>query len=152
MNGTPEIRQNETADHGDGELDPREAALIVEQTAMQARRQFETASPVAAVMGAAVFLFGYGALWWSMRNQHVYKGRAGWSVAVLYGLIAVSAVVGVRFVRHATAGVSGRARRQMQAQGIAVAVAGIGAWTVQGALNLGVSFKVVYGTTGRRCR
>lgn len=99
--------------------------------------------------GAGVFLFGYGAVWWSMRDQHVYTGPAGWSIAVLYGLIAISAIVGGAVFRRATNGVGGRARRQMQAQGAAIAAAGIGAWVFQGALRyLGVSFKIVYGVYG----
>jgi hypothetical protein len=148
MNGIHDTSETESADAG-GALDPREAALIVEQTSIQARRQFDPSSPLAAVFGAAVFLFGYGAVWFSMRDQHVYKGPAGWSIAVLYGLIAVAAVVGGRAARRATAGLGGRARRQMQAQSAAVAAAGVGAWVVQGALRyLGVSFKIVYGVYG----
>jgi hypothetical protein len=148
MNGTHDTDDTATVDEG-GELDPREAALIVEQTAIQARRQFDPSSPLAAVLGAGVFLFGYGAVWWSMRDQHVYTGPAGWSIAVLYGLIAVSAVVGSRVSRRATTGVSGRARRQMKAQAAAVGAAGVGAWVVEGALRyLGVSFKIVYGVYG----
>jgi hypothetical protein len=149
MTGTRDPNQIETVDE-EGELDPREAALIVEQTAIAARRQFEPSSPLAAVVGAGIFLFGYGAVWFSIRNQHPYKqGPAGWSIAVLYGLIAVSAVVGSRVMRRATAGVSGRARRQMQAQAVALVGAGIGAWVVEGALRyLGVSFKIVYGVYG----
>jgi hypothetical protein len=146
MNGTPNI--DEALDEG-GELDPREAARIVEQTAIAARRQFEPSSPVAASLGAGVFLFGYGAVWFSMRDQHVYKGPAGWSIAVLYGLIVVAAIVGSRITKRATTGVSGRARRQMQAQAAAVLASGAGAWVVEGALrSLGVSFKIVYGVYG----
>jgi len=76
-------------------LDPREAAKILEQATKQARRQFDPHPPLAVVVGAAgVFLFGYGAVWWSMRDQHVYTGPALWSLVVLYGLIAVSAIAG----------------------------------------------------------
>jgi hypothetical protein len=149
MNGTQDVGETEQVDGGGGDLAPQEAALIIEATALQARRLFETSSPVAAVIGAGVFLFGYGAVWWSLRDQHVYTGPAGWSLAVLYGLIAVSGLVGRRFLRQATTGVSGRARRQMQAQAAAVAAAGIGAWVVEGALRyLGVSFEIVYGVYG----
>jgi hypothetical protein len=148
MNGTHDKEETETVDDG-GELDPREAALIVEQTAITARRQFEPSSPLAVVLGAGVFLFGYGAVWLSMRDQHVYKGPAGWSLAVLYGLIIVASIVGSRVSRRATTGVTGRARRQLKAQAAAVAAAGVGAWVVEGALRyLGVSFKIVYGVYG----
>jgi hypothetical protein len=148
MNGTHESEQTGTVDDG-GELDPREAALILEQTAITARRQFEPSSPLGAILAAGVFLFGYGAVWLSMRGHHVYKGPAGWSLAVLYGLIVVAGVAGSRVSRRARTGVSGRARRQLQAQAAAVWAAGIGAWLVEGALRyLGVSFKIVYGVYG----
>src|ERR1017187_6463021 len=115
MNGTDDTGQADIADEGD-DLDPRQAAAIIEQTALRARRQFDPSSPIAAVLGAGVFLFGYGAVWWSMRDQRVYTGPAGWAVAVLYGLIAISAIASRPVVRRATAGIGGRARRQMQAQ------------------------------------
>jgi hypothetical protein len=149
MNGTRDTDETGTLDD-DGELDPRQAALLVEQTAIQARRQFEPSSPIAAMLGAGVFLFGYGSVWLSLRNQHPYKqGPAGWSIGVLYGLIFVSAIVGSRVTKRATTGVSGRARRQMQAQVAAILAAGIGAWIVEGSLRyLGVSFKIIYGVYG----
>jgi len=146
MSGTHDTDPAGITENGD--LDPRQAAALIEQTAISARRQFEP-SPIAAALGAGVFLFGYGAVWWSLRDQHVYTGPAGWSIAVLYGLIALSGVVGIRVSRRATAGVRGRAVRQMQAQAAAVAAAGIAAWTVQGALRyMGVSFAIVYGVYG----
>lgn len=84
MNGTHDADQAGSADEG-GELDPQQAAVLLEQTAIRARRQFEPSpvEAVAAVVGAGVFLLGYGAAWWSMRDQHVYTGPAGWSVAAL---------------------------------------------------------------------
>jgi hypothetical protein len=112
-------------------MDPREAAKILEQTKRQARRQFDPQSALAAVVGAGVFLFGYGAVWWSMRDQQVYSGPAGWSLAVLYGLIAVSSIVGGVALSRANAGVSGRARRQRQAQAAAIVAAGVGAWVIR---------------------
>jgi len=148
MNQAGDANQIGTAGEGAG-LDPREAARILEQTKRQARRQFDPQSSLAAVLGAGVFLFGYGAVWWSLHDQHVYSGPAGWSLAVLYGLIAVSAIAGGLTAGRANTGVSGRARRQMQAQAAAIAAAGVGAWVIQGALRyLGVSFEIVYGVYG----
>lgn len=149
---TTTVADNEYDGENDDEntvLDPREAARIVEQTAIQARRQFEPASPKTALLGAGVFLFGYGAVWFSMRDQRVYTGPAGWSIAVLYVLIIVSGIISSRVFWRATTGVTGRARRQSQAQGAAAAAAGIGAWVVEGALRYrGVSFEIVYGVYG----
>jgi hypothetical protein len=112
MNETPET--DETAmDDQDGVLDPREAALILEQTAMTARRQFEPSSPLGVVLGAGVFLFGYGAVWFSMRDQHVYKGPAGWSIAVLYALIISAGIAGSRLSRRAVVGGSCKPRPRL---------------------------------------
>lgn len=146
MSGTQDADRADFTD--DGDLDPRQAAALMEQTAISARRQFAP-SPIAAVLGAGVFLFGYGSVWWSLRDQHVYTGPAAWSIAVLYALIVISGVVGVRLSRRATVGIGGRAVGQMRAQAVAVAAAGIAAWTVQGALRyLGASLAIVYGVYG----
>jgi hypothetical protein len=142
---------NEAASAGEeAGMDPREAVKILEQAERQARRQFDPQPPVAVVVGAAgVFLFGYGTVWWSMHDQHPYTGPTLWSLAVLYGLIAVSAIVGSVVFNRAQSGVGGRARRQQQIQGVAFAAAGIGAWVVEGALRYrGVSFEIVYGVYG----
>src|ERR1700716_26451 len=131
-------------------LDPREAAKILEQATKQARRQFDPHPPLAVVVGAAgVFLFGYGAVWWSMRDQHGDNtGPALWSLAVLYGLIAVSAIAG-SVASRAKSGVSGRAQRERQAQRAAFAAAGIGAWVVEGAVRYrGGRVEIVYGVFG----
>jgi hypothetical protein len=148
MNAASDTNQIGAAGEGAG-LDPREAALILEQTKRQARRQFDPVSPLAALAGAGAFLFGYGAVWWSMRDQQVYSGPALWSLAVFYGAMAVGGIVAGVVSRRANAGVSGRARRQQQAQVAAIAAAGIGAWVIQGALRYrGVSFEIVYGVYG----
>jgi hypothetical protein len=62
-----------TADEGGG-LDPREAATLLEQTKRQAQRQFDLAPPLLTLIRAAVILLGYGAVWWSVRDQHPYQG------------------------------------------------------------------------------
>src|SRR5437588_668837 len=94
MNEAGDTNQAASAGEGAG-LDPREAAKILEQTKRQARRQFDPQSSLAAVAGAGVFLFGYGAVWWSMRDQHVYSGPAGWSPAVLYGPLGAWGLTGL---------------------------------------------------------
>jgi hypothetical protein len=141
---------NQIGASGEGAvLDPREAARILEQAKRQARRQFDPVSPLAALAGAGAFLVGYGAVWWSMRDQQVYTGPALWSLAVFYGAMAVGGIVAGVVSSRANAGVSGRARRQQQAQTAAIAAAGIGAWVIQGALRYrGVSFEIVYGVYG----
>ena len=147
MNPAGDTNQIGTAGEGSG-LEPREAARILEQTKRQARRAFDPQPPIIAVAAAGFFLFGYGAVWWSLRDQHPAV-PALWSLAVFYGLIVIVAIIGSLVFPRPTAGVGGRARRQRQAQGVAVAAAGIGAWVFEGALrHLGVSFEIVYGVYG----
>jgi hypothetical protein len=151
MNAAGDTNQIGAVGEGAG-LDPREAATILEQTRRQAQHQFDPVTPLAVVAGAGAFLVGYGAVWWSMRDQQVYTtGPALWSLAVFYGAIAVGGIVAGVVANRANAGdrVSGRARRQQLAQGAAIAAAGIGAWVIQGALRYrGVSFEIVYGVYG----
>lgn len=149
MNVISDSSQSDSRGEGTA-LDPREAAKILDQAARQARRQFDPQPPLVVVVGAAgVFLFGYGAVWWSMHDQHPYTGPTLWSLAVLYGLIAISAVGGSVVFNRAQSGVSGRARRLQRTQAAAFAAAGIGAWVVEGALRYrGVSFEIVYGVFG----
>ena len=138
-----------TQDEG-GELDPAEAARILEQTRRQARLAFDPESPVVAVVVAAFFLLSYGTVWWSLRDAHPAV-PALWSLAVFYGLFAVLGIVAGTANSRATAGVglSVRAKRQQFALGAAVGAAGAGAWVVEGALrHLGVSFEIVYGVFG----
>jgi hypothetical protein len=149
MNAAGDTNQIGEAGEAAG-LDPREAARILEQTKRQAQHQFSPVTPLAVVAGAGAFLFGYGAVWWSMRDQQVYTtGPALWSLGVFYGAMAVGGIVAGVVANRANAGVSGRARRQQQAQAAAIAAAGIGAWVIQGALRYrGVSFEIVYGVYG----
>ena len=139
-------------DEEGGVFDPREAATLLEQTARQARRQFAPQSAMGAVVGAGVFLFGYGAVWWSFHDQHPYgSGPALWSIAVLYGLIALSGIVGGVFLARRNAGISisRQARRQQQVESATIGAALVGAVVFMGALRyLGVSFEIVYGVYG----
>ena len=151
MGETLDTTGSATDDEG-GVFDPQEAARILEQTAKQARREFEPKLALGAVVGAGVFLFGYGAVWWSFHDQHPYgSGPALWSIAVLYGLIALSSIVGgvVLARRNAGISISRQARRQQQVQSAAIGAALIGAAVFMGALRyLGVSFEIVYGVYG----
>lgn len=146
--GTTESAPDDEA----GVFDPREAARLLEQTTKRARRQFEPQSVLGAVVGAGVFLFGYGAVWWSFHDQHPYgSGPALWSIAVLYGLIALSGIIGsvVNTRRNAGISISRNARRQQQVQAAAIGAALVGAVVFEGALRyLGVSFEIVYGVYG----
>ena len=133
----------------ESELDPQQAARLIEQTSREAKRQFGYwQSPWLTLAGAAIFLAIYGTLWLSVRGQYPYKGPTGWALLIIYSLIIVAAIA-FRVVagpRRARQGVSGRSRRRETYLGAAVGSAYIAAFVFMGALRyLGVSWAIVYG-------
>ena len=98
------------------------------------------------LIGAAVVLLAYGAVWWSVRGQHPYSGPSGTALAVLYTTLIVWVVVVAVVFRRATSGVSGRSRRQQGADGAAFGTIWIAVYVFQGALHhAGASHAIVYG-------
>jgi len=145
MNGTRDMNESGTAGNGDA-LDPAEAARLLAQTRREAHRQFDLHPPlVSALMGAVVF-GGYLALWLSVRGQHPYTGPSGAAIAAVYSAVVVVIAASARILRRATAGVDGRSRRQMKAQGVAVVAAYVASAAFQGALHHdGAGHWIVYG-------
>jgi hypothetical protein len=131
---------------GEGAMDPREAATLLEQTRREAQRKFDLSSPLLSVLGAGVVLVALGAVWLSVRGQHPYKGPTAAGLLVMYGILVCWIGVVVTFRRRATAGLSGRSIRQQRAYGAAVLTALVGVSVFQGVLKHdGVSLAIVYG-------
>ena len=145
MNGARDMNESGIAGNGDA-LDPAEAAKLLAQTTREAHHQFDLHPPlVSALMGAVVF-GGYLALWLSVRGQHPYTGPSGAAIAAVYTAVVLVIAVSARILRRATAGVGGRSRRQMKAQGVAVVAAYVASATFQGALQYdGAGHWIVYG-------
>lgn len=146
MQGAHDIDQTTGADDG-GELDPREAAHLLAQTGREAQRQFNL-SPlwISALMGA-VILVAYGALWFSTRGQHPYKGPSLGVVALVYAAVAIAIAASVKVYRRATGGVTGPPVRQQQLEGVAILVSFVlGSPVLQGAMkHYHASDAIVYG-------
>ncbi len=145
MMGTRNTDDIATSDDGGG-LDPREAARLLEQTRREAKRRFDMRSPLLSLLGAAVVLCAFGALWLSVRGQHPYKGPTAAGLLVMYGILVCWISVVVRANRRAMAGLSGRSVRQQRAFGAAVVTALVAVSVFQGVLKHdGVSNAIVYG-------
>ena len=145
MNGTRDTGETTTPDAEDG-LDPREAAALLAQTRRSARRQLEVQKPLVMLMQAAAVLGIYGAIWLSVRGQHPYQGPSGEALAIVYAIVAVSGLVAGLSRRRASAGVSGRTRREGQFMGAAVVVAWTAVYVFMGGLlHDGYSHAVIYG-------
>jgi hypothetical protein len=138
---TPE---SEAGDEGK-ELNPREAAALLRETKLRAQRQFDVWPPFLLLIGAVIFLVGYGAVWWSVRGQSPYVGPSGWALAVMYGSIVVWVVAVTSVVRRATSGVSGPSvKRRDYRLGYLIII--IAYSVFQGALyHAGASHAIVYG-------
>jgi hypothetical protein len=136
--------RNTTAESGGG-LDPRQAAVLLDQTTLRARRQFEPNPPWLLAIRAVLALGVYGALWLSVHGQHPYAHptAAVIPVGVAVGIVNVVATAAV--AKRATTGISGRPRLR-PAEIALMAVVWVGVFVAMGALaGAGVSNTIVYG-------
>jgi hypothetical protein len=139
-NGSTELPDNDQA------LDPRQAVLLLDGSTRDARRQFDPRPPVFMVLMAVVILAAYVVLWLSSKGQHPYRGPSPGAIGLIYGVVAITAVLSARLYRRATAGVSGTSIRQQRIDGIALGLSVFGSPLVQGALyRYHASDTIVYG-------
>ncbi len=144
MNGTDEQQTPKTDD--EHQLDPREAAVLLDQATRQAQREFSLRPPLLTVIRAAVVLLGYGALWWSVRGQHPYVGPSRGAILGVYAAVIFVIVLSAAVFQRATSGVTGPSKRQQRAYAAAYGTAIIATAMFQGALHyIGVGPVVVYG-------
>jgi hypothetical protein len=109
MNGTRDTDQTGGADNG-GELDPRQAATLLEQTTQQARRRLEPYPPWLTAIRGILVLAACGTVWLSVRGQHPYQhpGTTAVVVVIAFGVLNLGVTLAV--ARRRTSGVSGRSR------------------------------------------
>jgi hypothetical protein len=144
MNGTRDTNQAGTADNG-GELDPRQAAALLEQTRLRARRQLEPYPPWLLVIRAVMVLAACGTVWLSVRGQHPYQRPTNTALFVLFGFVVLNFVATIGIARRATTGVRGRSRLR-RGEIAVMAFVWVGVFVVMGALaGAGVSNAIVYG-------
>jgi hypothetical protein len=142
MNATPDA----TAAGNGGSLDPQQAAALLHQTTLQARRRLQPSPPWLLVTRAVLVLIALGAIWLSVRGQHPYHGPTSADGAVIVAFVVVNFVATITVRQRALAGVRGRSRlRPVEVTTLALAWVAVVAVTV--ALSgAGVSF-VDYPTT-----
>ena len=106
MNQTPD-----TAAAGNGgAFDPQEAAALLDQTTMHARRKLEPAPPWLLATRGVLVLAALGAIWLSVRGQHPYRGPTAADIPILVGFIVLNFAATVTVRQRAVAGVSGKTR------------------------------------------
>lgn len=127
-------------------FDPADAADLLVRARREARRGFETRTPIVGLISALVVLVIYGLLWLSVRDQHPYSGPSGAAVGWAYGVLACSIVISVTAYRRAIRGVSGRSRHEDAVAWLAVGVPWAAVYVFQGALHAdGFGNSLVYG-------
>ena len=143
MNHRPDTAT--AADDG-GNLDPLQAATLLDQATQQARRKFQPNPPLLSVFRAIVVLAAFGSLWLSVRVHHPYTGPSGWSISITYTLVAIVIGWSARALKRSGAGISGPAQRARNL-GIGVLLVGwVLVYVFQGALyNAGAPHDIVYG-------
>ena len=144
MSQVPESSVPSSRD-GEAEISVSEAAALLRAATQRARRQFDVWPPYLLVLGAAIFLGAYGAVWWSVHDQSPYVGPSGAALVAMYGGIALWAAVSAAVVRRATQGVSGPSlrSRNFRTSYLVILVAYA---SFQGALyHAGASHAIVYG-------
>jgi hypothetical protein len=144
MNETRDIDDTQTGN--DDGLDPRAAANLLDQSRQRAERRFDVRSPWLSLVGAAVVLTAFGAVWLSVRGQHPYEGPTGAGLGFMFLILIAWIGVVATATRRATAGVSGRSIRQQWAYAAVVVVALAGVSVLQAVLkNQGASHAIIYG-------
>jgi hypothetical protein len=141
MNPTPDAT---TAGNG-GTFDPQQAAALLTQATLQARRKLEPSPPWLLVIRAFIALAAYGAVWLSVRGQHPYQHPTAAVIPVVIVLALINLGATLAIARRATTGVTGRSR--MRAADIAIMTAGwIALFAVMAGLAAAkVSSSFVYG-------
>jgi hypothetical protein len=144
MNGTRKTGEAETAGESGG-LDPRQAADLLDQTKLQARRQFEPYPPWLLATRGAMVLATCVAVWLSVRDQHPYRGPTAAVLPVVFAFVVINLVATVVVARRATAGIRGRSRLRPVEVAV-MTVAWVGVFVVLGVLaGAGVRHSIVYG-------
>ncbi|MGO9781271.1 MAG: hypothetical protein ACLPKE_10375 [Streptosporangiaceae bacterium] len=89
----------------------QEAAAVAQDARARARKELFISRPIVYAAWGLVWLFGYGAMWLSVRGQHPYTGPSGVSIAVVFVLAAFAAAAVLVIVSKAVAGIDGRSVR-----------------------------------------
>lgn len=130
MNHTPDAT---AAGNGDT-FDPQQAAVLLDRTRQQARRELAPSPPWLLATRAVLVLATLGGIWLSVRGQHPYRGPTAADIPFLVAFIVLNfaATVGVR--QRAMTGVRGKSR--LRPAEIAILVA---AWVATVVLMVSLS-------------
>lgn len=144
MNGPAGIQPSQADD--ERAMDPRDAVTLLEQTTRATKRAFDYRSLRLTLVAAPVIAIVFGVLWYSVRNQHPYKGPTPAALAVMYTVLALWITFAASAAKRASEGLSGRSIRQQRAFSAILVAALVGVSVFEGLLKAdGVSNGIAYG-------
>ncbi len=118
MNHTPDTA---TAGNG-GSFDPQQAAILLDEATVQARRTFTPGPPLLWVYRAVFVLVALGGYWLSVRGRDPYSAPSGGLVAVIFAGVAINIGWSTWALKRAGAGVTGPAQRKRRAWNLGMLV------------------------------
>jgi len=120
-----------TAGDNGGNFDPQQAAALLDQATLKARRTFTPLTPLLFTFRAVGLLVVFGGFWLSVRAQHPYTGHlSSAAIAVAVVFVFVNIVWTIMAIALASTGVSGPAQRKWGAWTAIMAVAWIVGYAV----------------------
>jgi hypothetical protein len=108
VNHTPDT----TAAGNGGSFDPRQAAALLDEVTVQARRTFTPGPPLLWVYRAVFVLVALGGYWLSVRGRDPYSAPSGGLVAVIFAGVAINIGWSTWALQRAGAGVTGPVQRK----------------------------------------
>ena len=106
----------------DQDMSVQEAAAVVQDARARARKELVISAPLVYAAWGLVWLFGYGAMWLSVRGQHPYTGPSGVSIAMVFVLAALAIATVVVIASKAVTGIDGQSVRNRRIIGTTWAV------------------------------
>ena len=95
----------------DQDMSVQEAAAVAQDARARARKELFISRPIVYTAWGLVWLFGYGAMWLSVRGQHPYTGPSGVSIAVVFVLAAFAIAAVLVIASKTVAGIDGKSAR-----------------------------------------
>jgi hypothetical protein len=121
---------SDTAAASGDNFDPQQAAALLDQTTLRARRQLTPGSPLLWYYRAGMLFVGLGGCWLSVRNQQPYTGPTASALAVLFALVGINVIWSSWMVKRVVTAVSGPAQRAWRIWGAAMLAVLIVAYAV----------------------
>jgi hypothetical protein len=115
-------------------MDIMDAAVIMAEARERARRELTFNHPVVLTAWGLIYLFAYGTLWFSVRDQRPYQGPTPGATAAVVVIVTVALIVTFAVIAKTFEGVGGASAVRRRVFALVLAIGFIGVYTFEGAL------------------